>query len=277
VTELARILTGWTINPRSSSGDSVFAFDARRHDNGDKDWLGRHVGGRGQAEGEWALDVLASHPATAHHLSFELAQYFVADEPPAALVDRLSRRFLDTNGDIGAVLKTLFDSNEFRDPKFRGAKFKTPYQYVLSSVRASSLAVSNVRPLLATLYQLGMPLYGCQTPDGYKNTEDAWLNPDAITRRINFATAFASGKLPFARPLDAADTGGATMQSMQRVVDKGPQAKFNPAWATAPVDVEALLSTLGASVSDGTRNAVAHSDATLQAALVLGSPDFMHH
>jgi uncharacterized protein (DUF1800 family) len=277
VTELARVLTGWTLNPRARGGDSAFYFDPRRHDGGDKEWLGRHVAGRGQAEGEWALDVLASHPATAHHLAYQLAQYFVADAPSAVLVDRLSRRFLDTGGDIGAVLKTLFDSAEFRDPKVYGVKFKTPLQYVVSSVRASSLPLTNVRPLLATLYQLGMPLYGCQTPDGYKNTEEAWLNPDGVTRRINFATALASGKLPFARPLDDVDMGGVGVEAPQRAANKGGQAKFNPAWATAPVDVDALLALLGESVSPKTRVAVAQADPALQAALVLGSPDFMHH
>jgi len=277
VTALARMLTGWTLNPRVHAGDSVFAFDARRHDNADKEWLGRHVAGRGQAEGEWALDVLASHPATAHHIAHALAQYLVADTPPPALVDRLSRRFLDTDGDIAAVLKTLFDSPEFRDPGIHGAKFKTPYRYVVSTVRASSMPVTNVRPLLITLFQLGMPLYGCQTPDGYKNTEQAWLNPDAVTRRINFATAFASGKLPLARPIDEADMGGVGLKAMQRAADKGIEARSHPAWTTAPVDAAALLSTLGESLSARTLAAVAQSDPTLRAALVLGSPDFMHH
>ena len=277
VTALARMLTGWTLNPRAHGGDSVFTFDARRHDNADKEWLGRHVAGRGQAEGEWALDVLASHPATAHHIAQELAQYFVADTPPPALVDRLARRFLDTDGDIAAVLKTLFDSPEFRDPGVRGAKFKTPYQYVVSTVRASNLPVTNVRPLLITLFQLGMPLYGCQTPDGYQNTEAAWLNPDAVTRRINFATAFASGKLPLARPIDEANSGGANLKALQRAADKGIEARINPAWTTPPVDATALLSTVGESVSAKTRATVAQSDPTLRAALLLGSPDFMRH
>jgi uncharacterized protein (DUF1800 family) len=277
VTALARMLTGWTLNPRPRGGDSIFFFDARRHDGGDKEWLGRHVAGRGQAEGEWALDVLASHPATARHIAYELAQYFVADTPQPALVDRLSQRFLDTGGDIGAVLKTLFDSGEFRDPQVRAVKFKTPYQYLVSAVRASNLPVTNVRPLLATLYQLGMPLYGCQTPDGYKNTEAAWLNPDAITRRINFATAFASGKLPLARPIDVADAGGAGIKVLQRAADKGADANFDPAWMTPPADADALLATLGNSVSAATRATVAQSEPALRAALVLGSPDFMHH
>jgi uncharacterized protein (DUF1800 family) len=278
VTELARMLTGWTINPRAATGaDSVFYFDAPRHDGGDKDWLGRHVAGRGQAEGEWALDVLASSPATARHISFELAQYFVADAPPPELVDHLARRFVQTDGDIRAVLKTLFTSPEFRDPKFHAAKFKSPYQYVVSTVRASDLPINNVRPLLATLSGLGEPLYGCQTPDGYKNTEDAWLNPDAITRRINFATAFASGKLPFARPMDTTDASGTGPKAMLRTADKLGDAKFNPNWSTARVDADALLATLSGSISAKTRGAVAKADPALRAALVLGSPDFMHH
>ena len=256
VTELARMLTGWTLRARESrqarlsrlSGEShgatIFHFDERRHDNGDKNWLGRHVGSRGQAEGEWALDVLASHPATAHHIAFELAQYFVADKPPAALVDRLTKRFVDADGDIRSVLTVLFDSAEFRDPRQHAGKFKTPYQYVISALRAGAVQVTNTKPILTSLYQFGMPLYGCQTPDGYKNTEEAWLNPDAITRRITLATALASGKLP----LDG---------------------------ARPPLQVQALLSTLGSGISLKTLATVEQADVGLRAAMVLGSPDFM--
>jgi uncharacterized protein (DUF1800 family) len=104
---------------------------------------------KGLAEGEWALDVLASSPATARHISYELAQYFVADDPPPGLVDRLTHRFLTSDGDIRAVLETLFKSPEFGNPASFGAKFKTPYQYVISVVRASGVAVNNVQPLLA--------------------------------------------------------------------------------------------------------------------------------
>ena len=277
VTELARMLTGWTFNPRVGGAESVFAFDPRRHDNGDKQWLGRRITGRGQAEGEEALDLLAAHPATARRIGYKLAQYFVQDEPPRALVERLSRRFMESGGDIRSVLKTLFDSAEFRDPAVAGAKFKTPYQYLVSAVRASGLPITNVRPLLGTAFQLGMPLYGCQTPDGYKNTEEAWLNPDAITRRVNFATAFASGRLPFARPMDPADTGGVGKAALQRVADTPPDGRFNPAWATAPVNADAVLAVLGNGISARTRTAVMESEPGLRAALVLGSPDFMRH
>ena len=244
VTELARVLTGWTFAPRLTSGASVFVFDARRHDRGDKFWLGQRIGDQGQAEGEQALDRLAMHPATARHIGYQLAQYFVADQPPAALVDRLAQRYLASGGDIRALLQTLFASPEFRSPKVHGLKFKTPYDYVVSSVRATDWPLTDVRPLLGTLRQLGMPLYGCQTPDGYKNTQEAWLNPDAITRRIAFATALASGRLPGA--------------------------------PTPPVDAQALLATLGGGLSPKTRAALAEATPELQAPLALGSPDFMH-
>src|SRR6202034_3742779 len=169
VTTLARMLTGWSFDPRSSTGGSTFVFARRLHDYSDKVWLGRPVPVKGEAEGEWALDVLAAHPSTAHHIAYELAQYFVADDPPAALVETLAQRYLATSGDIRAVLGILFASPAFREPKNFGAKFKTPYQYVVSAVRASDVRVNNVQPLLTTLTRLGMPLYGCQSPDGYKN------------------------------------------------------------------------------------------------------------
>jgi uncharacterized protein (DUF1800 family) len=287
VTALARIFTGWTLRPRATGSATLFAFDARRHDPGTKQWLGRSVAPRGQAEGEWALDLLAGHPATARHVSRKLAQYFVADEPPPALVDRLAARFLQTQGDLAAVTRLLFTSPEFRAPQHRGAKFKTPYRYLVSALRAAGLPATNVRPLLAALAQLGMPLYGCATPDGYKNTEAAWLSPDAMTRRLNFATALASGRLPLGRPADAdtgdpPDTGRAPGAAM-RQSDTRPGGtgnaplRFDPAWASAPLQSPALLATLGPAISTRTREVVAQSNPGLRAALVLGSPDFMRH
>jgi len=267
VTELARILTGWTLDPRTGSA-SMFRFDGQRHDWGDKEWLGRHVAPRGQAEGEFALDVLASSPATAHHIAFELAQYFVSDAPPAALVNRLAQRYSATDGDIRAVLETLLRSPEFRDPANEGAKFKTPYQYVVSAVRASDLEVRNVRPLLGVMNQLGMPLYGCLTPDGYKNTEEAWLNPDAMSRRINFATILASGRVPLDRPIDESTGRPVGLRPVGETAGTSPPSMD-------PVDVDRLLDTLGESISGKTLKALTTAQPQLRAALVLGSPDFM--
>lgn len=282
VTELARMFTGWTINPRPGRGagtEQAFYFDPRRHDVGDKDWLGHHVGARlgeqGQTEGEWALDLLASHPATARHIAFKLAQYFVADEPPAALVDQLSKRYLDSQGDIREVLKALFDSKAFRDPAQYNAKFKTPYQYVVSAMRAGDLPMLNPKPLLGALSQLGMPLYGCQTPDGYKNTEQAWLNPDALTRRIQFATTLASGKLPLMRPLAALSEGMG--EGMNEGLSNNTAQGNTAAWRAPPLSASALLNTLGQGISAKTRANVTQAEPALQAAMVLGSPDFMRH
>lgn len=245
VTELARIFTGWTIAPRPSEGGSLFVFAPRRHDNGSKQWLGYRVSGNGQAEGEWALDVLARHPSTARHIAYKLAQHFVSDVPPPALVDRLAQRFRDTDGDIRSVLASLFASPEFRDPATHGAKFKNPYRYLLSSLRAAGQTAPDMRLMLGALRQQGMPLHGCPTPDGYKNTEAAWLNPDATTRRVAFATALGSGRLP------GSDAG--------------------------PVDEARLRSTVGVMLGDRTRSVIDQSEPLLRSALILGSPDFMRY
>ncbi len=269
VTELARMLTGWTYDGRALALRNVgFRFDAQRHDNGSKQWLGRTVNGAGVAEGEMALDVLAVHPSTARHLSYKLAQYFVPDEPPPALVARMAQRWTESKGDIRSVLRTLFDSPEFMAPAAMGAKFKTPYQYVISAARASAVPTTNITPLLAAMSQLGMPLYGCATPDGYKNTQDAWLNPDALSRRIGFATALANGKLPLA------GTAPALPQQIARQIEKSLNAPAPSAPVLVAADVQA---TLGTAISESTRKLVADSAVPLRAALLLGSPDFMQH
>jgi uncharacterized protein (DUF1800 family) len=260
--------------PAGGRGDSIFAFDPARHDDGSKTWLGRSVAPDGQLEGEAALDVLAQHPSTARHIAFKLARRFVADEPSPALVDRLAQRFLGTGGDLRAVMQTLADSPEFRDP--RPTKFKTPYQYVLSAVRATGIVTSNVRPLIGQLAQLGQPLYGCQTPDGWHDTEGDWLNPNAITQRVNFATALASGKLPLQR-IDDPDAPAANngVKAMERQADRAVNGNQPVEGSTPPVDAATLLATLGPAISDKTRRAVENAQPNLRAALVLGSPDFM--
>jgi uncharacterized protein (DUF1800 family) len=281
VTELARMLTGWTYDPREMMRNgNTFKFAEPRHDNGDKTWLGMQIRVHGENEGEWALDVLATQPATAHHISYELAQYFVSDNPPVALVDRMAKRFINSDGNIREVLRTLFASPEFWNAAQSTPKFKTPYQYVISAARATGMPVTNVRPLLGVLNQLGMPLYGCQTPDGYKNTEEAWLNPDGMTRRINFAVALASGKLPIAKvpANDMNDMSKAPPASMSAADMQAPQAMTPaaaPAQAVQAVDADVLLATLGSSVSDATRAIVAQNPPQIRAAMILGSPDFM--
>jgi uncharacterized protein (DUF1800 family) len=277
VTTLARMLTGWSFDPRRAENDDSFRFFKRLHDYGNKVWLGKTVPVRGLAEGEWALDILASSPATAHHVSYKLAQYFVADDPPADIVERLAQRFLATDGDIRAVLETLFKSPEFRTATAFGQKFKTPYQYVISVVRAAGVEVKNVRPLLAAMNRMGMPLYGCQSPDGYKNTEDVWLNPDALAQRISFVSGVGLGRSPLATVVDnAVDNdpyaGGTPRTSAPTDIAPRPVASAE----APPLDVNAVLATVGDQISAKTRAKIAASGPSpYNAAQVLGSPDFM--
>jgi uncharacterized protein (DUF1800 family) len=243
VVTLARILTGWGINSPDAREfpEHAAVFEGARHDYGAKVFLGHPLKSRGKAEGEEALDMLARSPATARHISRKLAQYFVADDPSPDLVERLAARFLETDGNIRELLKTIFASREFWESS--GRKYKTPYQFLISAVRAAGVPFANPRPLLGMMDQLGMPLYGCLTPDGYKNTEEAWLSPDATTRRIGFATALARG------------------------------AVVTP--AGHPADADHLQALLGSTLADTTREAIADSPRALRAALILGSPDFM--
>jgi len=277
VTTLARMLTGWSFDPRRAENDDSFRFFKRLHDYGHKVWLGKTVPVRGLAEGEWALDVLASSPATAHHVSYELAQYFVADDPPPELVDLLAQRFLATGGDIRAILEALFKSPEFRTATSFGQKFKTPYQYVISVVRAAGIEIKNVRPLLAAMNRMGMPLYGCQSPDGYKNTEDVWLNPDALAQRISFVSGVGLGRSPISTVIDdALDSdpyaGGTSRNSAPADVPQQPVVSA----VAPPLDVNAILATVGDQISAQTRARIAAlGPSPYNAAQVLGSPDFM--
>ena len=272
VTELARILTGWTFNPRALKNDSAepFQFARARHDEGEKIFLGQHFFNEGQDEGERALDIMAEHPSTARHVSYELAQYFVADVPPPMLVEHLSQRFQQTHGDIRQVLLTLFRSPEFWDAANVGNKYKTPYQYVLSAMRVADIHPVNYRPALEAIRQLGMKLYGCLTPDGYKNTEAAWLSPGAMIDRLNFATALGSGRLRWNRVLADAEDVEASDKLKSRM--NGVDSEL-----LSPPDAIAMQAALGARFSKQTLETIARSPLGLRASLILGSPEFMRH
>jgi uncharacterized protein (DUF1800 family) len=194
VVEVARALTGWTIDRPQQGGG--FIFRPQMHDAGEKVILGeRFPAGHGEDEGERVLDILARHPSTAHHIAFQLAQRFVADEPPAALVDRAATTFLDTNGNLREVVRVIVTSPEFFAPAAYRAKIKTPFEFVVSAVRATGATVMNAQPIAQVLRgQLGMPLYGCQPPTGYSQTADAWVNTGALLNRMNFALQLVNGQ-----------------------------------------------------------------------------------
>jgi uncharacterized protein (DUF1800 family) len=274
VTELARVLTGWGFCRNGRRGLKYdFCFDASRHDPGDKLFLGQTIKGGGAEEGTQALAILVHSPVTARHISYELAQYFVADNPPQSLVEKLTKRYLETDGDIRAMLSTLFHSSEFQDPKYYGAKFKSPYQYLVSSLRVSGQSVRNPILLAAQLNQFGMPLYGCQTPNGYQNTEAAWLSPDALTRRISFATTLASGKLSLLpkSPLISPQAEDGLVMAPETAPVKVPS------FSSQPLDPVQLADTLGNRFSPKTSAALTKTTPDLRSALILASPEMMHY
>jgi uncharacterized protein (DUF1800 family) len=196
VTELARVFTGWTIS-RPQQGDVSFVFRPALHDVSAKTVLGIHFpAGGGEEEGERMIKVLAHHPATAHHIAYQLCQRLVSDNPPKALVDRVAKRFVDTDGDLRQVVRAVIDSPEFWNPQYYRAKVKTPFEYVASSVRAIDGHLDDPTPLARSLQQMGEPLYGCVPPTGYSDNANAWVNTGALLARLNFALALSANKMP---------------------------------------------------------------------------------
>lgn len=220
-------------------------FDPARHDFGDKIIVGHTIKGEGEKEIERVLDFLARHPSTARHISHKLAQYFVCDKPPQSLVDNLSQIFISSDGNIASVLKALFNSDEFWDTKYINAKFKSPYRFLVSALRATDTRVESVQPALQFLRQTGMPLYKCQTPDGYKNTQEAWLNPDNLINRLNFSTAFCSGRLRGLKP--------------------------------GIIEPDIVAHSMAGNLSEKTAEAIENAHPDLQLSLLIGSPEFMKY
>ncbi|MGC1188008.1 MAG: DUF1800 family protein, partial [Candidatus Acidiferrales bacterium] len=193
VTEVARCFTGWTIaTPRI---DPQFQFNDRLHDTKPKLVLGHKIDYGGIKDGEAVLDLLARDPHTAHHISLEIAQHFVSDKPPDALVDRMTKTFLDSDGDIRAVLHTMIDSPEFWSKDAYRAKIKTPFELVVSAARATGADATIPLLLVQWSARIGEPLYQCQPPTGYSDQADAWVNTGALLNRLNYSLALTGNRL----------------------------------------------------------------------------------
>lgn len=191
VTELARILTGWHTRPNKG-----FFFARMDHDMNEKVFLGTIFPANGGVEeGEKALDMLASSSVTAHHLAYQLCVYFVSDTPSDTLVNNISSVFLSSDGDIRATVSAILHSDDFWAQKNRNNKFKNPYQYVISALRATDIDLNTTTPIINTLNQMGMPIYGRLTPDGYPILSTDWISPSGMQDRINFSVLLGSGHL----------------------------------------------------------------------------------
>jgi hypothetical protein len=196
VQEVARALTGWTFNRQNGR----FVFNPLIHDAGEKTILGkRFAGGRGIEEGEEVLDLLARAPQTARFITTKLSRRFVSDEPPKALVDRCSATFSKTDGDIRETVRCIVTSPEFFSRSAYRVKVKTPFEVVASALRAVGAQPDATPRTAQVVARLGQPIYGRQTPDGWPDRADAWMNTGAILNRINFGLSVAAGQLPGAR------------------------------------------------------------------------------
>ena len=199
VMDVARALTGWSLSRGPQQG-GTFQFRPEVHDAEAKTILGEHFpAGHGQDEGERVLDLLAAHPATARFIATKLVRRFVSDEPPADLVDRAAETFTRTKGDIREVLRTIIASDAFfADAAFR-SKVKTPFELVVSAARALDGRPDPTPRSVQLVAQLGQPIYGRQTPDGWPDEASEWINTGAILNRMNFGLTVGANRLPGAR------------------------------------------------------------------------------
>ncbi len=270
VTELARVFTGWTIAPPQQGGG--FIFRRALHDVGPKTVLGVHFpAGGGMEEGERMIHILAHSPATAHHIAYELAQRLVADDPPKALVDRVAKQFLDSDGDLRQTVKAVIDSPEFWDPQYYQAKVKSPFEYAISAVRAIDGQVTDAIPIARELQKIGEPLYGAQPPTGYSDKADVWVNTGALLNRLNFALALAANKMPGVRsdvvaliPADAATDPHKSVDALALALTGGDLS-------------EATRTTIRSRLVERKAPAMDPWDNTqipMIAGLILGSPEF---
>ncbi|HEV2299310.1 MAG TPA: DUF1800 domain-containing protein [Candidatus Acidoferrales bacterium] len=272
VIAVAKCLTGWTI--RAPQKDAQFFFDDRIHDQSVKYVMGKRIDYGGMKDGEAVIHMLATSDATAHHISFQLAEHFVSENPPQALVNRMAQTFLSSDGDIRAVLKTMIYSREFWSRDAYRSKIKTPFELAVSAARSLGVDATVPVQLAQWVGRMGEPMYQCEPPTGYADTATVWVNAGSLLNRLNFALTLATNHIQGVN---------ADLQTLL-----GEDASANPKVALT----RALNDFLDSQVSDGTRatlekqlsdpqvlqarldDPVKHVNEGLIAGLVLGSPEF---
>jgi uncharacterized protein (DUF1800 family) len=252
VIAVARCFTGWTVrNPEHPE----FVFAPFMHDFGEKTVLGHKIpAGGGEEDGLKVIDILAHHPATAHFISLGLARHFVADSPPAALVDRMAQTFLKTDGDLRAVMETMFRSPEFFSEGAWEARVKSPLEMAASTIRAMGADVTDAWSIVQKVTAMGETLYAKMEPTGYPDVAETWLGATSAIARMNFGAEVVSGDLP----------GVSVDMSRWQGAD-------NASIARALLGREASRQTLDA-IAAGLEGK--NASPTVVASLVLGSPDF---
>ncbi len=271
VTEVARCFTGWTIEkPREVA---QFKFDEKVHDPDAKVVLGKKIHAGEMKDGEQVIDLLAKNPNTAKFISTKLARRFVSDTPPPELVERMAKSFQKSGGDIREVLRTMIYSPEFWSRDAYRAKVKTPYELVVSSVRALGTDVDTPMPLVQWVGRIGEPMYRCQPPTGYSDKAETWVNSGALLNRLNFSLALAGNKVRGSRSDVAALIGNDSEGDPKRTLDRAVQVFLGEA---APGTVDTLEKQLESPqvVQAKLDDPVKQVDLGVVTGLVLGAPEF---
>ena len=282
VQEVARCFTGWTIfQPRGGAaavttmvlprdrdrnarlGDAMrrtagtFFFNARAHDDGEKMVLGHKIpAGGGMKDGLMVLDILAHHPSTAKFIATKLVRHFVSDNPPPALVERVAATFMKSDGDIRETLKTIFFSKEFNSPEAYRAKIKRPFELVVSAIRTLGADTNGGPGTHQWIERLGEPLYGFQTPNGYSDAAESWVNTGGLLELMNFGLALANNRVQGTR-VNLSKANG----DQSKVLDEYLQT--------------ILAGDISASTKDALMKQLAQSDPpTKVVGLILGTPEF---
>jgi uncharacterized protein (DUF1800 family) len=264
VQEIARCFTGWTIFAPRGGGAAAqgimngpradmlrenagrFFFNQRAHDDGEKAVLGHKIpAGGGMKDGLMVLDILAHHPATAKFVATKLARYFVSDNPPAGLVDRVAAAFTKSDGDIRETLRAIFFSPEFSAPEAYRAKVKRPFELAVSAIRTLGGETTGGPQLHQWIARMGEPLYGFQTPNGYSDSAESWVNTGGLLERLNFGLTLASNRIPgthvdLNRFLESSNQG----QSLNKAQVMDRFLKLIIAGDISPKTKEALLKQL---------------------------------
>lgn len=271
VTEVARCFTGWTIQrPRQGGG---FFFNPRMHDYGKKVVLGYEIpAGQGMEDGLEVLHILATSPYTAQHIAYELCQRFVADNPPAALVNRAAQTFLASHGDIRSVLRTILTSPEFYSQGAYQAKVKSPFEYVVSTLRALGAETDGGVPLLQAMVQMGEPPFMYEPPSGYEDVAATWVNSGALLARMNFAISLCRGRIPGTevnwQALDAFHDAGSTHIVMHDLAQSLMGGDLSPGTETV------ILSKLSSGDPQEWGEFQPGQETRMLASLVIASPEF---
>jgi uncharacterized protein (DUF1800 family) len=276
VQEVARCFTGWTIfQPRGGAAavnamlgregarrePGTFFFNARVHDDGEKVVLGHKIpAGGGINDGLKVLEILSRHPSTAKYIAGKLVRHFVSDTPPATLIDRVANVFTKSDGDIRETLKALIFSKEFNSPEAYRAKIKRPFELVVSAIRTLGADTNGGPGTHQWIARMGEPLYGFQTPNGYSDAAESWVNTGALLERMNFGLALAGNRIQGTR-VDLAKLSG---QEKTKLIDES--LKLIVASDISPATRETLMKQIDETKANDTVAKVV--------GLILGTPEF---